>query len=445
MTFKASCTHHPKDQRLSGWYHLLPKPTPLPPLESNQTADIAIIGAGFAGLAAARRLHQNDPTLHIAVVEAQGLAWAANGRNSGFMIDLPHELNSNNYAGALDKDLQQIVENRLAIEFVRDAVDEFGLQDFFSPVGKYHGATNGAGLKALHEFAHHLDAINEPYQVLNRDELKQAIGTSYYDGGLHTPGAALLQPAGYIVGLGQGLNAYDKINIYEHSPVLSIESHATGVELTTARGKLHAKQTILANNGHIESFGIQKNKLLHLFTYASMSEELSTQQWQALGQASSWGLIPASPMGTTLRKLESRRLLIRNQWTYNPNLECSDNQLDFYAEQHDRCLVERYPELAKTNMEYRWSGPIAMTLNSSPIFGEVAPNVYAAAGCQGLGTTRSTLLGMMIADKLCGIASASLKSLESLPKPSRLPPRWLNKLAIPSYLKWQHWRAGKDL
>ena len=96
-------------------------------------------------------------------------------------------------------------------------------------------------------------------------------------------------------------------------------------------------------------------------------------------------------------------------------------------------------------MEHRWAGPIAVTLNASSVFGELAKNVYAATVCQGLGTTRSTLFGMMIADKLTARSCDTLESLESKARPNQLPPRILNRIGVPAYLKWTHWRAGRDL
>src|SRR5262245_43636435 len=117
----------PADLRGSGWYELLPKPPPPRILAGNQKADWVIVGAGFAGLSAARRLSQLVPGDRISVLEAQRVGWGASGRNSGFMIDLPHELSSENYAGGLDHDIKQIRMNRAGIAFAAAAADACGL------------------------------------------------------------------------------------------------------------------------------------------------------------------------------------------------------------------------------------------------------------------------------------------------------------------------------
>src|SRR5215467_12262366 len=118
----------PSDINGSGWYRLLPEPPPPKGLQGKQRADWVVVGAGFAGLSAARRLSQLVSGERIVVLEAQRVGWGAAGRNSGFMIDLPHELSSENYAGGFEHDLKQIRMNRAGIAFAADAADEYGLQ-----------------------------------------------------------------------------------------------------------------------------------------------------------------------------------------------------------------------------------------------------------------------------------------------------------------------------
>ena len=91
------------------------------PLSQNLLGDKAcdwlIIGAGFAGLAAAYRLKQQRPNDHIVILEAKQIAHGPAGRNSGFMIDLPHDLSSENYGTGIENDHEQILLNRAGIMF----------------------------------------------------------------------------------------------------------------------------------------------------------------------------------------------------------------------------------------------------------------------------------------------------------------------------------------
>ncbi len=125
MTIKIGVKRLPKDPGPSAWNKILADAPSYPELSADCTADWVIIGGGFAGLAAARRLTQLVPDDKVVLLEAIRLADGPAGRNSGFMIDLPHELNSKSYAGGKESDLQQIKLNREAIKFAAEMAEEF--------------------------------------------------------------------------------------------------------------------------------------------------------------------------------------------------------------------------------------------------------------------------------------------------------------------------------
>ena len=106
----------------SAWNDLLPKRKILPRLEGKLTSDWLIVGAGFAGLSAARRIQKEAPNDSIIILDATELASGPAGRNSGFMIDLPHDLASDDYGGQLENDRKTIEQNRYAISFAKETV-----------------------------------------------------------------------------------------------------------------------------------------------------------------------------------------------------------------------------------------------------------------------------------------------------------------------------------
>ncbi|ENM6207460.1 TPA: FAD-dependent oxidoreductase [Vibrio parahaemolyticus] len=99
----------PADKGEAAWNSILGKQVTYSTIEKNGCYDWVIVGGGFAGMAAARRLTQLlGSNERIAVLEAGRLAHGPAGRNSGFMIDLPHELNSETYSGGMEDDLRKI-------------------------------------------------------------------------------------------------------------------------------------------------------------------------------------------------------------------------------------------------------------------------------------------------------------------------------------------------
>lgn len=216
----------------AAWSAILPGQPAPEVLTGDVTADFAVVGGGFAGLSAARRLRELNPGASVVVLEAGRLAEGASGRNSGFMIDLPHELTSDDYAGGGD-DRSVIALNRHAIGFARAAVEDYGIdRNFFDPAGKINGAASAVadGLNA--SYARHLAEMDEPSQRLDQQAMFDLTGSRHYVSGLYTLGTVMLQPAGYIRGFGAGLRRVG-VQVHENSPVLETTRQGGGWLLTT--------------------------------------------------------------------------------------------------------------------------------------------------------------------------------------------------------------------
>ena len=115
----------PRDTGVTGWNAVLGPAPVYPQAEGDITADWLVIGGGFAGLSAAKRLTELRGGDSIVLIEAARIGEGPAGRNSGFMIDLPHELSRDGYAGSADGDRLQISLNRHAQDFARAAAAEY--------------------------------------------------------------------------------------------------------------------------------------------------------------------------------------------------------------------------------------------------------------------------------------------------------------------------------
>lgn len=437
----------PIDPGPAAWNYLLDPPAAPKVLEGNITSDWVVIGAGFAGLAAARRLSQLCPADSITVLEASRVAEGPAGRNSGFMIDLPHDLTSDDYGGALEKDIVLTVDNRYAIDFAAEMAAEYGLgQDVFVRSGKVNGAATAKGHKHNIEYATHLDAMGEPSDLLDAKQMKELTGTDYYQSGLFTPGTAMIQPAGFVRGVMQGLST-NRVRILESSPVMALERKTNWIA-KTPKGSVEAPRIILAVNGHLNSFGFLPNQLMHVFTYASMTRVLSAPESAALGGQKIWGLTPADPMGTTVRKIDTplgERIVVRNRFTYDPGLEVADQRIRSVGRDHDRAFRRRFPMLPAVDMEYRWGGRLCLSRNNVSVVRELEAGLYSACCQNGLGTTRGTLSGLLAAELATGTSSERLDRAICAPEPSRLPPQIVTKPGATAFLKWQELKAGAEL
>ena len=431
----------------AAWNAILPPQAEAMPLAENTTADIVIVGGGFAGLSAARRILQLEPRARVALLEAGRIANGAAGRNTGFMIDLPHELTSENYAGG-SSDRTMIGLNRQAIAFARDAVEEYGIaRDFFDPAGKINGAVAEAADVHNQSYARHLKSLGEPFEHLDGQQMQEITGSGHYRSGLYTPGTVMLQPAGYIRGLAGGLAAQG-VAIHENSPVLSLTRQDTAWRVECPHASVSCERVILANNGHLESFGFAKGRLMQLFLFASMTPELGKDARARLGGVDRWGITPSDPMGTTMRRIDpgqgGHRIVTRTCALLKPGMRPSQKDVDWAARVQRRKFDARFPQLAGLKMEHRWAGHLCLSMNGVSVLRELEPGLFSACVQNGLGTTRGTLTGIGAAEIACGTRSEVTRHFGEAPEPSRLPPQPFRQIGANALIRWKEWRASEE-
>ena len=441
----------PKDPGPPAWRSIIPEQPRYPKLEKKILTDWLVIGGGFAGLSAARRLCKITNTDKVILIEASEIAAGPAGRNSGFMIDLPHELGSGTYQDTIERDKLHIKLNRYALDFAKDAVKEYNMPDEAAdPAGRINGVVNSNGEKHNEEYSKHLDKLGEKYKKLSSSDMKDITGSSFYKSGLFLPGCLMIQPALYISKLAEGISKHhqERFNIYEHSPAIKIEKDNDTWVVTTPKGSIVTKKIILGVNGHVESFGFYEKRLMHVFTYASMTAKLTETEQKTLGGKSSWGIIPSNPMGSTLRKItgiSGDRILIRNRWTFDPSLEVPDSNIKKFGKDQDLSFKRRFPMLPEVKMEYRWAGRLCLSLNSVPAFGEVDKNIYSACCQNGIGTAKGTLAGIGAVDLATNTNSVIAKDMKSYDPPKKLPPKPLSIVGATAVIKWREMLAKDEI
>lgn len=438
------CKHLPQADGVNGWYETLP-PLPEPRrLASRITADWAVLGAGLAGLAAARRLAELDPNADVVLIDAQRVGFGAAGRNSGFMIDLPHDLQSHDYAGAEDSDRDKIHLNRSAIDYMRSIVQRHDIDCDWQEQGKIHGAINERGGQSLRAFSESLNRLGESNHLLDARAMQTITGTTFYAEGLFTPGTVLLQPAALTRGLAATLP--DNVRLFEQSPVTTLDLGPPHC-LKTADGELHADRLVLANNAYAAQFGAFgfDKQLLPIYTYGSLTRPMTDAEAESLGGESAWGLIPADPMGTTVRRMADGRICIRNSFTYSRDVAAGSRAIERVRRRHEKSCADRFPMLEGMTFDYTWGGSLCMTRNGGVPFGEVGQNVYSAVCQNGLGLTGGTIAGKLIAEYALGMGSDELRIMREQPKPTTVPPEPFRTLGVQGLINWNEFRAGPEI
>ncbi|QCP55000.1 FAD-binding oxidoreductase [Trinickia violacea] len=433
----------PAPDGVNGWWETLPPPPAVTTLSSELRYDWVVVGGGITGLCAARRLAELAPDATIALVEADRIGRTTAGRNSGFFVDLPHDISSESYSRSVEADKADVRLQRHGIDYVRAAVKQHNIDCDWRDDGKFHASVNKKGHAALAHFAEGLARIDEACEWLDEAAIAKVTGTSFYQGALFTPGCSTVQPAALMRGLAATLP--ENVKIFELSAVKGIEDQGPNKVLSFASGKIVAKRVMLCTNAYAATFGGHPNGLLPVYTFASMTRAMNPEEVQRLGGTQSWALIPADPMGSTVRRLINDRICVRNHFAFRPNLEVSAADLAKAKSLHQRSFDRRFPMLKDVELEYTWGGPLCLSVNNGALFGRRDDGVFEAVGCNGLGLSRGSASGKLIAEYALGQDNELIRQLLNQPHPRSLPVRPIADVAVSAAIWVKEFSAGAEL
>jgi len=431
----------PRDDAMCGWFHTAPPRQPRPAHSGNTHSRWAIVGAGYTGLAAARQLAHHYPDDEIVLVDAQEVGFGTAGRNAGFAIDLPHDIGADDYIGDIGIARNTLKLNRMGQRILHELVERHGIDCQLRPSGKYQAAVEPRGIRVLDAYRRGLDKLGEPYEMIAGEDLPAHIGTGFYRQALFTPGTMLVQPAALVRGLADSLPS--NVTLYENTAITEV-AYGDKTVLGHRGGRIVADQLILANNAFGARFGFLQQTVLPMFLYASLSRPLTEAEQAQLGGKPFWGVIPADPFGSTVRRTHDQRILVRNSFSFNPDQQSRPDCLARYARNHQRSFARRFPMLKDVGFDYTWSGSLALTQNHRGFFGRLGPNVYGALFCNGLGVTRGTVTGTLLADMIAGKRDELIDFLLSSSGPSTLPPQPFLSLGVNATLWWGQRNAGLE-
>ncbi len=438
----------PADDSSCGWFEILPpeykqKLSATTPVASIEQTDWLVIGGGFVGTAATRRLAELNPEQRVVLVDAQQIGHGTSGRNSGFVIDLPHK--GDLEGPDIERKKKFIQLNRAAINYMEGNVNRYGIDCQWSHAGKLQGAVSVRGVKFLDHFQQLLKELDEPYQMLDGQTLKQKVGTNYYEQALFTPGCILMQPAALMRGM--LMHMPDNVTCWEDTPVLKLNRAANGKWIAkTATGEVHADKVILGTNIFTEQLGFLKSRMLPIMTFASMTRPLSDVEFQAYGGDADWGLTPADHAGTTLRMTQGRRLIVRNQYRFVPSYGSSATERANIQDMHRQAMSVRYPMLKHVPFENTWGGVCALSRNYTSFFGELESGLFASCCHNGVGAARGTISGKLLAEMASGGDSELQRHMQEVSGlPARVPPQPFLGVGVRARLKLAEWQSRSEV
>ena len=411
-------------------------------LSKDQECEWLIIGAGYTGLSAARKLSELHPNQKIIIVDAQFAGDGASGRNSGYLVDT-----TLNDGFTSDKELSNYKKKtdiyRIGINAVKRFIKQHQVDCDWNEGGKYFASSKKKDKKILINFSKILSNLGFENNLFFREDLYKKLGTNFYDLGLYTKGGILLHPGKLVRSMIDTLP--NNVILYEQSQLLEWQTKIDTIYCKFKNNNIITKKVIFCTNGFLKSLGIKKNYNFPITLTASMTRPLSNTEFKSIGEPKEWGVLPVRPMGATIRMTKDRRFLIRNTAEVHSPFKMSDKELKKRSLKQKYGIKKRFPTLPDNIIESSWSGIVSRTRNGSQIFEKIKDNIFVAGCYNGSGIGVGTLFGEQIAIKASNETSDEINIIERRSKPSWLPPQPFLNLGVKARLLYERLKAYSDL
>lgn len=361
-------------------------------------ADVAIIGGGLTGLAAARTLARSGATTLL--FETQHIGWGASSRNggqvlTGLKLDAPTLLKQY----GRDRARRFFAASLAAI----DLVEQIALEERFECAFHRHGhlllAARPSHMRILVDeaelLARHFD---HQVQLCSREAMQAEIATDAYFGCMLDPLSAGVDPARYVVGLAHAAQRAGA-HLWDHTTVQDVQRERGGFVLQTTRGTVRTAQIVVASGGYTgNAIRTVQRKLVPLGSYVVATEPLPP------GVAAE--LIPRDRMIFDSRNLlhyfrlspDRQRLLFGGRAGFFPETPATVRESAVILR---KMLVEVFPVLRAVQIEYAWGGTLDTSFDFMPHAGG-KDGFFYAVGYAGHGVALGSYLGTLVATLMLG-------------------------------------------
>ena len=366
--------------------------------------DVAVIGGGFTGLAAALKLAKEGAS--VAVLEAEHVGFGASGRNGGHLNNgIAHGYASAKAHLGTDRAHALYHAYDRSIDMIEAIVEEEGIACDFRRSGKLKLASKArhvVDLRANYELIHR--EVDPDTRWLEKQELTGEIGSNAFHGAMLYEKSAMMHMGKYVVGLADAACRHGT-RIWEHAPVISRTKTATGWELATPRGPLRATRVIAATGAYgttppLKAF---RRRIVAVGSFLVATRPL-TKAEVAATLPGNRTCVTSMNIGNYFRLSPDNRLIFGGRARFS---SVSDQTSDAKSGAILRTsMAEIFPHLTDVDVDYCWGGLVDMTKDRFPRAGEMDGMIFGM-GYSGHGAQMSTLVGSALADMAMGRRSTN--------------------------------------
>lgn len=363
-------------------------------LETDITADVVVVGAGYAGLSTA--LHLSQAGRSVAVIEAVDIGFGGAGRNVGLVnagVWIMPDLVTARLGPVFGERLTKLLGDAPSLVF--DLIATHAIECEALRSGTLHCGVGRDGYAQLEQRAAQWHARGAQVQLLNAADAAARVGSSAFSGALFDPRAGTIQPLGYVRGLARAAMTHGA-RIFTNTPALSSERSQSGWTVRTPKGSVRAEWIVVATDAYSNGpWQVVRNEQVHLpyFNLATRPLDAAVLESILPRREGAWD---------TRQVLSSFRLDAQGRLVFGSIGSLRGNGARIHEAWARRALRKIFPQLRKVAFEFGWFGHIGTTSDSLPRFHVFAPNVVGFSGYNGRGIAPGTIFGRVLADFISG-------------------------------------------
>ena len=366
------------------------------PLKGAETCDVCVIGGGYTGLSAA--LHLAQAGYDVILLEAQRVGFGASGRNGG-QVGSGQRVEQGGLEKMVGKaharQLWEMGEESKAT--VQELIAKHHIDCAYKP-GVMHTELRP---KDLHHTTDYVDKLQREYgydkiEFFDAEAVQAALGTKAYCGGSMDWGAGHLHPLNFVLGIARACQKAG-VRIFEQTRVEDI-ARGDPAKVRTSEGAVTARFVALGANGYLGNLEPElARRVMPINNFIVATEPLGETFARSLIR-DDVAVADSKFVVNYFRLSENHRLLFGGGESYGYRFP------DNLAEKARRPMLEIYPQLKDTKIDFAWGGTLAITMNRMPDFARLSNNIFSASGYSGHGVAMAVLAGKLMAEAIGGTA-----------------------------------------
>jgi len=381
------------------------------PLDRDLDVDVVIVGAGFTGLWSAYYLLCSDPSLRVAVLEADTVGFGASGRNGGWVSALwPVEIAD--VSERQGSDVARRLQGALnaTVDEVERVVSAENIDCGFVKGGSLMLAESPLHVEILERTRCAQTELGfgaDEHEWLSPTGLKQRLAAPTAVGALFSRACARVQPACLAAGLARVVEERGG-QIFEHSPVTSVVPGA----VTAAGRSVRSEVVLLATEAYSPSIEVARRHVAPVWSRMIATEPLSAAIWEELGWENRETLGGARLAIFHAQRTTDDRIAFGGLGgSYRFGSKTSELAPDSRVTTRlHNCLRTLLPAIGDAQITHTWGGPVGIPRSREPfVYFDRASRIAAAGGYMGDGVPLANLAGRSLADLVLGRESELLE------------------------------------